>query len=320
MSNSNSFQVGIGSRALLVARLGVALAAVAVCAGRLAAEDNIRVDVVVNTTDEGDKIPPPTPDKPAYYYPWTAGYIELGDILRFQKPPPPTWEIQHQLAKALARKGYLLAKKNHPPSIVLVLWWGYIAPIMDHPAGDTGTGSAFDERADGIYMPGLGLAAGAEHGNGHPGVAQYVTKNESAAEYAGSGFSLPSGYLMITPNDHQMFTFVAGECFQEDQGRVAHDTDEIHEAAHHARYFLMVSALDFQAAIRKKPVLLWCARVSTELVGRDLSDVMGALIEQGVPRFGEETGGPKFVMTDSVPLGHVEVGQPVLKSTYPAGK
>jgi hypothetical protein len=98
---------------------------------------------------------------------------------------------------------------------------------------------------------------------------------------------------------------------------VGRSTDELHEAAHHPRYFLMVSALDFNQAAKHNPVLLWCARVGTELVGRDLGDVLPALVSAGAPLFGEDMGSARFMDVKAVPMGHVHVGTPVLKPDYP---
>jgi uncharacterized protein (DUF2461 family) len=79
------------------------------------------------------------------------------------------------------------------------------------------------------------------------------------------------------------------------------------------RYFLMVSALDFKAALRKEYIVLWTARVSTDLTGHSLDEVLPSLIAAGAPMFGRDTNGPDFSDRPIVPMGHVEVGTAVLK-------
>jgi len=296
------------------------------------ADDDIRVDVVVDMTDAGENAPKASPEHPVYYFPWTAGYVERGggELLR-QKPPPPAWDVQHGIALALAKKGYFVTKPGHYPAIVLILWWGYITPTYDSENSYTG-GSPFQPGPGSIYVGGggLGLGQSASPGGGptqpgglQGGIAQpygysqpngVLTAPLTAAGIAGEGMLLPGAAFIAAPDEHQMMLLVAGDEFPDDLGRVHRYSDELYVASHHARYFLMVSALDFKQALHKKPVLLWCARVSTELAGRSLSEVLPTLIERGTPCFGEDTGGPKFLNSAPVPRGFVTVGQPILKS------
>ena len=91
----------------------------------------VRVDVVVDMTEAGHKIAHPTPDKPAFYLPLSVGYKEFGYAHHFQRPPPNAWDVEHALAKALYGQGYQLMTKTGHPSLVLVFWWGYMAPEED---------------------------------------------------------------------------------------------------------------------------------------------------------------------------------------------
>jgi hypothetical protein len=288
-------------------RAGLCLAALSLVHVVRAADDNFRVSVVVDTTDEGDRQPKPDPGKPIYYFPWTAGFVGLGSPLNGLKPPPPSPEVQHLIAKALAERGFRVANKGHPPSIVLVLWWGYINPNIEQRATNYAGGSAFNGPADSIYMPGIGISNGVSHGGDS---AVNAPKGVTAAQWMGGGMYIPKGLIWDFIDEHESFVMLAGERFQEALGKHKSDTDELHQAATHPRYFLMVSALDFKSAIEKKPVLLWCARVSTELQGRDISDVLPMLIANGAHYFGEDSGTVRFL---TVPAGTVLVGQPHLK-------
>lgn len=59
------------------------------------------------------------------------GYTEGGAVLTvFQKPPPPNAQIEGLFAKALADQGYLPATRQNRPSLILIFWWGYVAPIF----------------------------------------------------------------------------------------------------------------------------------------------------------------------------------------------
>jgi hypothetical protein len=55
------------------------------------------VNVVVDMTDEGKKVAPPTKEKPAFYFPVVAGYREEGAIVAGEKKPPAN-PVAHLLA------------------------------------------------------------------------------------------------------------------------------------------------------------------------------------------------------------------------------
>jgi hypothetical protein len=92
--------------------------------------------------------------------------------------------------------------------------------------------------------------------------------------------------------------------------------DEVIHEERQPRYYLMVSAFDFQAWRSHHVVLLWQARVSVPLWGHYLYEVMPTLVAAGVPAFGQQTGRPQQFTTDVIPAGRVVVGVPYVKS-YP---
>ncbi len=89
------------------------------------------VNVVVDMTDAGRKITPPTKEKPAIYFPVLAGYRESGALVAGETSPPPT-PVAKLLAKALAAQHYYVVGTNTPPpTLILVFHWGYINPQID---------------------------------------------------------------------------------------------------------------------------------------------------------------------------------------------
>ncbi len=104
---------------------------VAVMLARPAAAAQVRIDVVVDVAPAGQKIPKPTPDKPAYYVPAPGGYKDLGGVIRRKvAPPPPEAEVEDIFTAVLAQQGYLRATNRKPPSLVLAYCWGTIMPIL----------------------------------------------------------------------------------------------------------------------------------------------------------------------------------------------
>ena len=94
------------------------------------------VNVVVDMTDAGRKVAPPTKEKPAFYFPVLAGYREAGSLVAGEKTPPQN-NVAKLLAKALAAQHYYVMGTTTPgPTIILVFHWGYMNPQIDDTGDD----------------------------------------------------------------------------------------------------------------------------------------------------------------------------------------
>jgi hypothetical protein len=79
------------------------------------------------------------------------------------------------------------------------------------------------------------------------------------------------------------------------------------------RYFVMVSAYDFDAYFRRHQLVrLWVAKMSMPIGGTSMGQAMPALIAAGGPVLGRGTVGPKTAEVPAVPAGRVEVGTPAV--------
>ena len=288
--------------------LRVLFALAALFSIRAMAADEVRLDLVGDVTDAGKRFVHPAPDKPVYYLPNTVGYKEMGGYLAWQKPPPLTPKVEHMIAKALYEQGYRLMTKQNPPSILLVFWWGYIAPEMiDASAG----------------MPGIpmGGSSSTDTGTSAPAGAGGNTLAKASQE-AGNGLQGGSGQVSrglngILVNENQMLTLLAGEKYDLlPQSSMSFKSsplrDEINHAELEAHYYVMITAFDFQAALKRKMVKLWTARMSTGSWGTSLDNVLPALIAAGAPIFGLDTM-PTFIQRPVDPTGRVIVGTPEVK-------
>jgi hypothetical protein len=281
-------------------RMAVCLVILLPARAALAGDDSdIGVDVVVNMTNEGRNVPPPTPDHPAYYYPVTRGYTEGGAILTSETAPPPTADVQHMIAKALASQGYLLATR-HPPSLVLILWWGYKSPELMAPPGES------------LPEEGPTLNLGAISGGPTARIA-----NSPGASIPGFNFlGIPPN---LSANHSEMEELVFGSEYEPEpmQNLPSIRLEALINASRVSRYFLIVSALDFKAATEKRAVLLWTARVSTSQWGHSLDQVLPTLVATGAPMFGRDSYGPHLAAAPIIPMGQVVVGTPVIKISNP---
>ena len=230
------------------------------------------VNVVVDLTEAGRKVAPPTKEKPAFYYPVLAGYREAGSLVAGEKTPPPN-NVAKLLAKALAAQHYyVMGAKTPAPTLILVFHWGYMNPQID----DTGD----DENPSQVFW-----------------------------------------------NQKEMLALVAGNTLKN-VGAFGFERDDILQNIRDDRYFVIVSAYDFEAGKEKKKVLLWQAKMSTPSNRVSLAEVIPSMITAGGPRFGRETKLPESVTAALAKEGKVEVGTPVVvpdspdkaKPTEPAKK
>ena len=91
------------------------------------------------------------------------------------------------------------------------------------------------------------------------------------------------------------------------------EREAVMQGAEEDRYFVVVSAYDFDAAQNKKKVLLWRAKMSTASAGFSMQDVVAALITGGAPHFGRETLRPAWETTPLVNRGKVNLGDMQVK-------
>jgi len=221
----------------------------------LGTRKDVDVNVVVDLSEAGRKVAPPTKEKPAFYYPVLAGYRESGSLVAGETTPPPN-SVAKLLAKALAAQHYyVVGTQTAAPSLLLVFHWGYMNPQID----DTGD---------------------------------------------------PENPQAIFWNQKEMLALVAGNTLKN-VSSLGFEREDILQNARDDRYFVVVSAYDFEAAKEKKKVLLWQAKMSTPSHRVALAEVIPSMITAGGPHFGRETKRPESVTAPLAKEGKVEVGTPV---------
>jgi hypothetical protein len=219
------------------------------------------VNVVVDMTEDGRKVAPPTKEKPAFYFPVLAGYREKGSLVAGEKSPPPN-SVAKLLAKALAGQHYyVMGDKTPPPTLILVFHWGYMNPQID----DTGD---------------------------------------------------PDNPQTTFWNQREMLALVAGNTLKN-VGSMSFEREDILQNARDDRYFVLVTAYDFEAGKERKKKPLWQAKLSAPSNRVSLAETIPALISAGAPHFGRETEKPKAVSAPLAKEGKVEVGTPVVVPDAP---
>ena len=107
----------------------------------------IGVSVRTDKTAEGEKLPQPSPEHPAYYLAYDAGYKDLIPMSIWEGPPTSA-VVDQTLRVALAHQGYLPASGLTPPSLVILCYReasgveiGSAGAGGDGPYGERGGGS-----------------------------------------------------------------------------------------------------------------------------------------------------------------------------------
>ncbi len=236
--------------------------------------------------------PAPTPDRPVYYLPAFIGYKELGGVLtNYQRPPPPMAGVQHAFIQALAQQGYLVATSHaNPPSIVIAVRWGEIAPELV-PGGGRFRGGFGDLPDEPQRPPGAAMAGGIMRAtpDNHVSRMRLVNRNEIMTYLVGTRWHSPGFYPIIDPNAQELVA-------------------NLHDLNGGGRYFLLISALDYKAENQGRDVLLWRAHVSTQYWGHYFDQVLGTMIATSAPLLGKETVRPQIITAPEMAIGPVPPG------------
>jgi hypothetical protein len=239
-----------------------------------------KAEVIVNIdmTADGRQIARPTPDQPTYYVPVILGYHTGGEIIAGEKPPSRA-EVIRQLGKALAKEGYILQ-------------------ALRPNANST--------------RPALVLAI------------EWGYLNPEVTDFGDDPTFIPADSSQTAPriaadfNQREMLTMVAGGSVYRGEAFTTSEWERLRDAAAEGRYYIVVSAYDFDASLKGERKLLWRARMSTERQGVWMDDVVPALVASGATIFGRDVKLPKFV-TAPVREGKVEIGTPTVVDPLPDG-
>lgn len=202
--------------------------------------------VVAERTKPGEKAPAPSPQHPVSYLAINGGYLDSSEPVTELKPPTRD-EIGHGLKTALDSAGYETATAQHPPSLVVVYYYGELVPPAAVPfTGNFPRSNSFD----------------------HPGswgIYSLVTPSALFRRYA---------------ENHRKYSG-GGGFFPELSGM--RDFDEY---SHESRYFVIVSAYDCSDFTQKKPTLLWWVKLSAPKTSGGIDDILPALASASGPYLG----------------------------------
>ncbi len=118
-------------------------------------------------------------------------------------------------------------------------------------------------------------------------------------------------------NLNQMYSLVGGRALSK--ADLNFERAAITEAAREDRYFVIVTAFDFNAYMKqKKRIMLWRTQMSVPSVGIDQDTALPALVSAGGALMGRETNLPKQIFSDLGRQGEVEIGTATVEEYIPS--
>jgi hypothetical protein len=183
----------------------------------------------------------PTPDRPAYYVAYDAGYIEAGDPIANEKPPAAA-AVAQALRGTLVSQSYLPATAQSAPSLLIVYHWGLLRRDSQQI------------RNTFKIQPNLKAR-----------IALIATNKQ-----AGEVESLLLDRRMVRLNP----TF-------RSPGFIGLKESDLLDLVEDDRYFVVVSAYDFSAFSHRETKLLWRLKVSARTPGESMAEVLPALLRGG---------------------------------------
>ena len=211
-------------------------------------------------TDYGRTITPPSAQAPVYYEMNDGGMQMRGDAAGY-KDIPSAAVLTDALQRTLAASGYLPAKGEHKPGLLLVYFRGA------HERLDRETGENFPDLARRYVMERAILVGGKD----------YAHKLEE---------ELNRPELNVAPSLKQQF---------------------LKEQALDDLYYVVVSAYNYDDALRNQRRLLWRTTMTVNSHGISMNQGMPALIVMGENFYGRETTQPMVLRRD-VRSGTIKLG------------
>jgi len=269
----------------------------------------IEFTFVTEMTDEGRKLPEPSPANPVYYQSHSMGQRDVGDAYGGTKPIPYE-ALKAALDSSLANNGYRAIDPknpdpNHPISQVLILTWGMHNKI--DTTMDIGDSLGDDMTAD----DGSGNIGGADAGDGG---------GDGGSSF--SGFSATEADTSARANLLSRAKIVGGQKFANEyaqalmEGSMAmrnfsqrdEKTEALVYSVQNECYYLLVTSLDADALRRNEKKILWTTTVATVSQGVSFIQTLPIMINNASWFFGRETNGAEIVLKNAYKKGKVTIG------------
>jgi hypothetical protein len=264
-------------------------------------QKNPRLDLTVITemTEDGKKLPPVSPEKPAYYITQSAGYHQMGQPPGGEKTLPQE-DVEKILARSLAANGYLAAQPpTQPPSLLIIYTWGSDSLLVE---GDDENPSLSPDAVMRNVLDRAALVGGEKFAKE---LLQLFTEADAMATAVPTHMA-PGGQSPMTP---EMMAFANPvNLFKlrspKNEFLVEQSAEDV--------YYVVASAYDYRSAANNQKRLLWRTRMTVGAQGVSQEQTLPTLIGSAAPYFGREMLESEIMTRRVMPEGRVEIGTPVV--------
>ncbi len=262
--------------------------------------------VITEMTEEGKKLPLPSRENPAYYVAQPGGYHMEGHGLADEKQPSAA-ELANSLQRALAINGYLPTSPGHPPSLLIIYYWG------SHNNLDPGSaeveGTAFIDAGHKNLLSRAALVGGNKFASELKKALEMQDRHKEMKAMASpdiapmmSALSPLQLFLQRDPKIRQLYEESLADC-----------------------YYAVASAYDYLAGARGERKLLWRSKMTVDAQGVSMTDTLPRLILSGGRYFGRDmpesaTITKRMLQEGQVKLGPLEVKEYLEKTAGPASE
>jgi hypothetical protein len=264
-------------------------------------QKNPRLDLTVITemTEAGKKLPPVSPQAPAYYEVFTSGPRHLGDSSGNHVTLKQE-DVERVLGRALSANGYIRAQAPaHPPSLLIIYTWGSHSMLVE---GDAENPTLSGEQIARNLLDRAALVGGEKFSR----KMLELFEQADAMSTAGRVPTPPGGEPVFTP---EMMEFAN----PVNQFKRADPKNEIlvDQAAGNV-YYVVASAYDYKSAGTSRRILLWRTRMTVAADGVSQEQTLPTLIASAAPYFGKDMPEPAILNPRAVREGQVEIGTPTV--------
>jgi hypothetical protein len=265
---------------------------------------SLELTVITEVTDEGKKLPPVSPDHPAYYLPQSAGYVQVGDTYGNEKTVPAD-ELERLLKKSLAANGYLPANPPaQPPSLAVIYYWG-AHNLLNNDIGSLSAdqvarnildraalvgGEKFAKELATLFERLDALVKSSPSGS--------IDSSDSSGDPSGTAPTIAPG-LTTFNNPVNLFKMRSLK------------NEFLLDQASDDCYYVVASAYDYAAFTHQQRKLLWRTRMTVNSKGVSQVQSLPTLISSAAPYFGRDMAESE-ILSKRVKEGEITIGTPTV--------
>jgi hypothetical protein len=285
--------------------LAAVLVSVVITTGRADEEHSVLTAVFGKTDKDYRRQKDPEGKWVREYYTMVNGGAAEGTIKDHAQGRVPFVAIATVLAQHLASQGYFPATNPDQVDFLLVVNWGRTMPFEDNVYRQGTENTLADMNAFALKNQ-LATAARANAATQTTGQAEInLTGSVEDMEAQAAESRLESGMLMqdmmnrarnqANVRSAHLLGYMGEINDADGPQRYAGAGDRYNELMadiEEARYYIILSAYDFQRTVREqRPKLQWVTRMSMRAPGNSFAEKAAAMIAYSASRFGRNTGG-----------------------------